>query len=229
MEATAERTRDACVVIINVDKSVGWSDIEADSAVPGLRSIGISRLKKSGRLIPVAVVRIPRVLEEWVVRVERTAPAPEERIVMEESAGDGAIAIATMEVTTTIVIEVSATIIAPHRVGVGIPWAGWAGFAGPRSRCPLRMSPATCVPATMALREHGWADCGENERDGDCRCDSFETLDCPNVDGIHGALLSTLSRAINLPVTKSPKCGAKRSHRPRQPVCQRTLWSAAIV
>src|SRR6266850_2020645 len=137
MEATAERTRDACVVIINVDKSVGWSDIEADSAVPGLRSIGIGRLKKSGRLIPVAVVRIPRVLEGWVVRVERTAPAPEERIVMEESAWDGAIVIATMEVTTTIVIEVSstATIIAPHRVGVGIPWAGWARFAGPRSRC----------------------------------------------------------------------------------------------
>src|SRR5258705_13254674 len=99
MGATAERPRDACVVIINVDKSVGWGDIEADSAVPGLRSIGIGRLKKSGRLIPVAVVRIPRVLEEWVVRVERTAPAPEKRSGMGESAGDGAVGIATLEVT----------------------------------------------------------------------------------------------------------------------------------
>jgi hypothetical protein len=161
----AERTRDAYVMVIDVDKGVGWSDGETDSALLGFRWGVIRRDRKSVRRLPIAV-RVPPVLQVRIVRVG-IAPTPEVRIVVEVSTGKIAMVVAMIEMMTMIVIEVSAMVaviemvtmimmitaasVALYRVGIGM---GSGLSAGRRFRCALRVSPgrALRVSAACALR-----------------------------------------------------------------------------
>lgn len=115
-----ERARDTYVLAIDVDKSVGWSDGETDSAPVGFRWNVRCRVREFVDRVRVAVVRVrvqseihrrivwERIIRKRIVRVRvRIAPPPGERIVMERSMREVAMVVAMMPMMTIVVIEVS--------------------------------------------------------------------------------------------------------------------------
>jgi len=61
MGIAVERACDAYIVIIDIDKGVGWINDETDPAVLGFRWIGVRRDRNSVRRVPIVVVRVPLV------------------------------------------------------------------------------------------------------------------------------------------------------------------------